>query len=568
MTSLKLSQPPQNGIPVWAVWRQGIGYMNEGRTDQELLRQFVESGSEAAFQSLVERHINLVFATALRRLRDTGTAQEITQNVFVALARKAAWLRGEVGLAGWLHKTAVLEARQWWRGELRRRTREETAAALGTTMKRDDALLQSLAGALDEGLLELRESDRQALMLRYLEGRSHREVGAQLGIGEDAARKRIDKALDQLTRFFQRRGYAVPAATATAAALRGVSTHAAPAGAAAAVTKAAVSASGVASSGALGIYFGKFMALTKAQTALICLALASAPIAYEWGAAASARSNEHSLRTQLAQTQDAITLQQRAFDQAQRRLRSTDFALGEVRAMAARSSSEAIPAADAQLYLWDESSDYVRVPKQMLTNLTLSARAPDRSGRPRQEPVSIRNGTLSGPLAEALGVTREEEARVRESLQSFYRDYQQVDQALTYVTNQWLTASFGPADESYTLVTSRFPEQGNILKQQLRNALEAILGQQRTGVLWQQAEGEFREQLNEFGTLERQEGVALVLKDNRILHFKNGHSPEEKFPVYSWASSMPLDRTSVPDVFRPIVDGWKNRWKLQNLQYE
>jgi len=71
--------------------------MNDGRTDQELLREFVESGSEGAFQCLVDRHINLVFATALRRLRDAGTAQEITQNVFVALARKAAWLRGELG---------------------------------------------------------------------------------------------------------------------------------------------------------------------------------------------------------------------------------------------------------------------------------------------------------------------------------------------------------------------------------------------------------------------------------------------------------------------------------------
>ncbi|HKQ39714.1 MAG TPA: RNA polymerase sigma factor [Verrucomicrobiae bacterium] len=544
--------------------------MNESRTDQEFLREFVEHGSEAAFQHLVERHINMVFATALRRLRDAGAAQEITQNVFVALARKAAWLRGEVGLAGWLHKTAVLEARQWWRGELRRKTREETAVALGTTMKAEDRLAGEASpypflGALDEGLLELRESDRQALMLRYLEGRSHREVGAQLGIGEDAARKRIDKALDQLTRFFQRRGYAVPAATATAAALRGVSAHGAPTGASVAITKAAVSASG-ASLGTLAIYFGKFMALTKTETALICLAVAAAPLAYEWRAAASARSEEKSVRTQLAQFEDQIRQQQRTLAQVQRRLRSTDFALGEARAMAVRANSTMPVSPDAPLYLWDENSDYVRVPKQMLTNLMLTAKAPDR-GRITPEPVSIRNGTLSKPLAEALGMTSEDEARVRESLQAFYRDYQQVEQAFTYVTNEPMRESLDPT-ESYMLVTARFPEQGEIFKQQLRVALESTLGKERTDLLWQQATGELREQLNDFGALERRESVALLLKENRVAYTKSGQRPGEKYPVYSWANTMPLDRTTVPDVFRPIVDEWKSRFKLENLRYE
>jgi hypothetical protein len=93
-------------------------------------------------------------------------AKEVTQNVFIALARKAPWWRGEVTRAGWLHKTALLEARQRWRGELRRQRREQTAAELGTTMKEEGSLLKSLTGVLDEGLLELREPERQALMLR------------------------------------------------------------------------------------------------------------------------------------------------------------------------------------------------------------------------------------------------------------------------------------------------------------------------------------------------------------------------------------------------------------------
>ena len=381
--------------------------MTELRTDQELLKSFVESGSESAFQSLVQRHMNLVFATALRRVSDAAVAQEITQNVFIALARKAAWLRGEIALAGWLHKTALLEARQWWRGELRRQRREETAAALGTTMKPDDSLLNSLSALLDEGLLELREPDRQALMLRYLEDRSHREVGAQLGIAEDAARKRIDKALDQLTRFFQRRGYSVPAAATTATVLRGASAHSAPAGFAATITKAAVSASGVASFGTVGIYFAKFMGLTKTQIAAICLALAAAPVAYEIGAASSARSEQRALRTQLAQIQDETDAQARTLERVQRRVRSAEFMLGQLRANAARPSvAGLVDAGDPKLYLWDEASEYIRLPKQMLKDLTLTASHKPTEKRKRY-PVSVRNGTLSTALAQALGVTPE-----------------------------------------------------------------------------------------------------------------------------------------------------------------
>src|SRR5215472_4056273 len=99
-------------------------------TDASLLRQFARDGLESALRCLTERHINLVFGTAVRRTGDPGAAQEIAQNVFIALARKAAWLQNETSIAGWLHRTTVLEARQWWRSETRRRQREQTAAQL------------------------------------------------------------------------------------------------------------------------------------------------------------------------------------------------------------------------------------------------------------------------------------------------------------------------------------------------------------------------------------------------------------------------------------------------------
>src|SRR6267378_2833428 len=131
--------------------------MSEVRTDDELLREYSEHGSESAFRAVVEKHLDLVFATTFRGVHDPGAAQEIAQNVFIALARKAVWLRGERNVAAWLHKTALLEVRSWWRAELRRRRREQTAIELGTTMKDDDSLLKALTGELDDGLLKLRK---------------------------------------------------------------------------------------------------------------------------------------------------------------------------------------------------------------------------------------------------------------------------------------------------------------------------------------------------------------------------------------------------------------------------
>src|SRR5437773_7452885 len=257
-------------------------------SDQELLREYLEEGSERAFQSLVQRHVDLVYWTALRRIGDAGLAEEVTPNVFVALARKAPFLSRDVALAAWLHKTTLLEARHRLRTELRRKRREETAIALGTTMKEEDSLLKSLSPVLDEALMELREQDRHAVLLRFFENKNLREVGEALGVGEDAAQKRVAKALDGLTRSFRRRGYSVPAATAVGAALHGA-TQAAPVGLASVAAQMALQSAGVMSLNGLSLLIAKLMGLTKTQTAVACLIVAAAPVAYQW----YKRSEEH-----------------------------------------------------------------------------------------------------------------------------------------------------------------------------------------------------------------------------------------------------------------------------------
>src|SRR3989442_11269966 len=219
--------------------------MTSRSTASELVTAYAARGSETAFRALVTRHVNLVYATAFRQVGDATLAEEITQNVFIALARKAPRLAGIETLAGWLHRTAILEAKARTRAELRRKRREETAVEISRLQSEGASPLEALVPLLDEGLLNLRDGDRLALVMRFLEERSLRDVGAALGVDEDAARKRVSRALDRLAGFLRRRGFAVPAGMGAAALLANSAT-AVPAGLAASATNAGLADGGAA----------------------------------------------------------------------------------------------------------------------------------------------------------------------------------------------------------------------------------------------------------------------------------------------------------------------------------
>jgi RNA polymerase sigma factor (sigma-70 family) len=238
--------------------------------DSRLIAEFNARRSEDAFAALVRQHINLVFATAMRQVGDAGAAEEITQNVFVALAQAAGKLGSHPTIAGWLHQTALNKSREWLRGELRRRKREQIAVNLDLVRAEGDSVWSPLVPLLDEALLELREPDRLAVILHFMEGRTFHEVGSALGVGEDTARKRVHRCLDQLTDFFRRRGFAVPA-LAAGTPLFALSSHAAPAGLAASATTAGLAAAHSATTSTLTLIKGalKIMAWTKAKTAIV-----------------------------------------------------------------------------------------------------------------------------------------------------------------------------------------------------------------------------------------------------------------------------------------------------------
>ena len=245
-------------------------------TDQRLLREYAEHRSEVAFAELVRRHVDLVYSAALRMVGDSHLAEDVAQRVFVALARQAGTLRNQAVLAGWLHRTARNIAAETVRTEVRRRGREQEAAAMNDLLTaRPDALWEDVARHLDTLLGELPEPDRDAVLLRYFQRQSAREMAQTLGVSEDAAQRRVSRAVERLRVLFARRGLGIGAAS-LALIISANAVKAAPAGLAAAIT-AAASTTAAGAGAAAGVL--KVIAMTKLQTAVVGALVASVLVA-------------------------------------------------------------------------------------------------------------------------------------------------------------------------------------------------------------------------------------------------------------------------------------------------
>ena len=233
--------------------------------DTELLRAYADEKSEAAFGELVRRHVNLVYSSALRQCGgDAHLAEDVAQKVFTDFARKARQLSGYAVLGGWLYRSAQFAASDVVRAERRRRAREQEASAMHETLSSNptagDADWQKLAPVLDQAIGELAAPDRDAVVLRFFESRPFAEIGATLRLTEDAARMRVERALDKLRVALVRRGITSTAA-ALGVALANQVVATAPAGLAVSVTGAALS--GAAASGAMTAALVSFMSTTK-----------------------------------------------------------------------------------------------------------------------------------------------------------------------------------------------------------------------------------------------------------------------------------------------------------------
>ncbi len=235
--------------------------------DKQLLQQYAQERSESAFGELVARHLDYVYSTALRVVNgDAPLAQDVTQTVFIDLARKAVELPRDVVLAGWLHRHTCYTAATAVRTERRRQTREHAAMEMRALDDNTRPEWEQVAPYLDESLNELNPADRDALVLRFLRQQDLRSVGVALGISEDAARKRVDRALEKLHVLLKHRGATLSvAALGTALATEAVT--AAPAGLAAAITAAALSGTTITSTAVFAATKG--IAMTTFQKAIV-----------------------------------------------------------------------------------------------------------------------------------------------------------------------------------------------------------------------------------------------------------------------------------------------------------
>ena len=233
-----------------------------------LVREFAAKRSDAAFAELVNRHIGLVHSAALRQSGDAHLAEEITQAVFIILARKAGSLGPRTVLSAWLYRTTRYAAADALKARRRRQIREQEAYMQSTLNEPDANAWAQLEPLLDDAMNQLGETDRAALVLRYFENKTAREIAAALRMTEDATQKRLARALEKLRALVAKRGVTL-ASAAIAGTLAANSVQAAPAGLAMTVTAAAKGAA--ISTSILTLVKGalKIMAWTKAKTAVV-----------------------------------------------------------------------------------------------------------------------------------------------------------------------------------------------------------------------------------------------------------------------------------------------------------
>jgi RNA polymerase sigma factor (sigma-70 family) len=274
------------------------------QTDQQLLRNFTEQRSEAAFTELVRRYVDLVHSAAYRMTGQAHSAQDVTQAVFVALAQNAGQLHQHPALSGWLHTAARNLAAKNVRAAARRQNHEQEAVAMNQILTpAPDAPWEEIAPYLDAAIGELSEPERNVVLLRYFERKSAGEIGGLLGISDEAAQKRVSRAVERLREFFARRGVTVGAG-GLAAIISANAVQAAPVGLAVTISAAAVTGVAATTSTVIAATT-KTIAMTTLQKTLVTAtvaALAGAGI-YEARQASQLRGQVQALQQKTAQHQ-------------------------------------------------------------------------------------------------------------------------------------------------------------------------------------------------------------------------------------------------------------------------
>jgi RNA polymerase sigma factor (sigma-70 family) len=281
-------------------------------SDWELLQDYCRNGSEEAFATLVNRHLDSAYSAALRQVRSPEMAQEVTQSVFADLARSAHRLKRDTVLPAWLYEVTRRTAIDLIRKESRRQSREQTLLEM-TDMNPASSDWTHIEPLLDEAMESLRPTDRAALLLRYFQNKSLREVGQNLGLSEDGAQKRVSRATERLRHFLSKRGVTV-GTSGLALALTANAVQSAPAGLGSVVCSTSI-ISGAAIQQATTLGVTKAIAMTTIQKCSIGAVLAAALGTGIYETQKASRFQARSL--ELEQQQVPLTEELRQLRQAQ-----------------------------------------------------------------------------------------------------------------------------------------------------------------------------------------------------------------------------------------------------------
>jgi RNA polymerase sigma factor (sigma-70 family) len=262
----------KNSCPVWPVGADILVEMNA--RGLRLLEQYTRQGAEEAFAVLVREHLDLVYSAALRAVHSPQLAEEVAQAVFTDLARQAHKMKPNTLLSAWLYRVTRRTAIDVVRRESRRQRREQVAVELAEQDSTTSSEWSQAEPLLDEAMDALPEADRNAVLLRFFEGKDLKDVGGGLGVSEEAARKRVARAVERLRQFFLKRGVEIGSA-GVAALLSAKAVEAAPAGLAAAIA-AALSTSSAVLGGAATLQLTKAIAMTTIQKVALAAVVAAA----------------------------------------------------------------------------------------------------------------------------------------------------------------------------------------------------------------------------------------------------------------------------------------------------
>jgi hypothetical protein len=308
------------------------------------------------------------------------------------------------------------------------------------------------------------------------------------------------------------------------------------------------------------------MGLTKTQMVVVCALVAAGPVTYEWHAAAKAGREQRVLREEMLQVSKQLNERQSRLGETQKKLESAGNNLkrigGEIdkqKELAAASRA----AAATNFYLWDEGSDYVRLPKSIVDSLTLSSSfqfpRPREGYRLEQLPVLGEDGSLAIELTESLGITPTEEAYVTQAYQNFTNSYQQEIEAHTLFTNVPPEVFGVGKRESISRIRTAFPTEGAALKEQLQNSITTTLGTERGDVVWKQVENGLDNRFNNFGNEDLIKTAALETEGDFKGQFRyfEGHRGLQEGSPWLPSRGMYVKEEQLPEGFRPYLSRLK-----------